>query len=127
MVFVDQAAEPVAATEPIEREHYARAPTFRWMRDEGWPLAKRACGRCSLIVDRARDHDVLQMPATDDQQPVKAFAAQAADPALGVRPGERAGALITQTPSDPKTSSKSSVKLAVAVNGHESRSSTLPS
>jgi hypothetical protein len=38
---------------------------------------------------RVSDHHALEVAAADDQQPVEAFAAEAADPALGMRPRPR--------------------------------------
>jgi hypothetical protein len=49
LVFVDQAAKPVAATEPVQREELTLGWfAGRWMLGEGgrWPSDR--CGRCSL-------------------------------------------------------------------------------
>ena len=42
-----------------------------------------------VVVQRVGREDVLEVAAADDQDPVEAFAAHAADPALGVRPRPR--------------------------------------
>jgi hypothetical protein len=52
LVFVDQAAEPVAATEPVERENVALGSfAERWRLGERWVLAQRAV-RPMLVVGR---------------------------------------------------------------------------
>ena len=83
---MDQAAESVAATEPIEWTNLARgSPVGCWGLGERRPLAERAVRAMLVVVERVSSHDVLEVPAADDQQPVEAFAAQTPDPALGVR------------------------------------------
>ena len=86
---MDQATEPIAATDPVEREHFAPASSFRWVLGERRSLTKRAVRPMLVVVDRISGHDAFQMPATEDQQPVETFASQPADPALGVRPCPR--------------------------------------
>src|SRR6266498_3683589 len=59
----------------------------------------------SGVVQRADAEDMLEMTATDDQQPVEALAAHAADPALGVRsrprrPHRRLLLLLRATPEN---------------------------
>jgi hypothetical protein len=52
LVFVDQAAEPVATTEPIEREELALGWFVgRWRLRERWPLTERPM-RAMLVVGR---------------------------------------------------------------------------
>ena len=83
---MDQAAEPITATEPIEPEHFARGSLLRCCGcDERRPLPKRAVRPVLVVMRGVGGHDAFEVAAADDQQPVEAFAAQAADPALGVR------------------------------------------
>jgi hypothetical protein len=78
LVFVDQAAESVAATEPIEWEHLAWGSLVGCC---GWgerrPLAERAVRPVLVVVDRVDRHNPFKMAATDDQQPVETFATEA--------------------------------------------------
>ena len=83
---MDQAAEPITATEPIEPDHLARGSLLRCCGcDERRPLPKRAVRPVLVVMRGVGGHDAFQVGTTNDQQPVEAFAAQAADPALGVR------------------------------------------
>jgi hypothetical protein len=61
---VDQSAEPFAATEPIEREDFARA-LFRvwWRRGERRSLAKRAVRSMLVVVQRVGGHDAFEVLA----------------------------------------------------------------
>src|SRR6266542_3758144 len=85
-VFAQQSAEPVATAEAIELQQlFARGWfVYRWLR-EGWLLVERAVLPVRVVVQRVDAEDMLEMTAADDQQPVEALAAHAADPALGVR------------------------------------------
>ena len=60
---MDQATEPIAATDPVEREHFARASSFRWVLGERRSLTKRAVRPMLVIVNRISGHDAFQMPA----------------------------------------------------------------
>ena len=84
-VFVKQSAEPVATAEAIELQQlFARGWfVYRWLR-EGWLLVERAVLPVRVVVQRVDAEDMLEMTAADDQQPVEALTAHAADPALGV-------------------------------------------
>jgi hypothetical protein len=70
------------------------------------------CGRCALKPD-ARDEHMAEVATAEDQQPVEALAADAANPALRVRSRfpRPHGRLIPRMPSERKTSSKSRVNL----------------
>src|SRR6266545_2604365 len=85
-VFVDQAAEQVAATDAIECDHVgARSLVARRRLVEGWSLRECAVRPVLVVMrDVGREH-VLKVAAAEDQEPVEALAANAADQALGMR------------------------------------------
>jgi hypothetical protein len=113
-VFVQQSSEPVATAEATELRRFAVRCRFvyRWWFRERWLLVERPV-RPVRVVQRVGAEDMLEMTAADDQQPVEAFAAHAADSALACARARGActGALITPMPSERKTSSKSRVNL----------------
>ena len=53
---------------------------------ERWPLREGAMRSVFVVVRDVGRENVLEVAATEDQDPVEAFAACAADPAFGVRP-----------------------------------------
>jgi len=72
---VDQAAEPVAATEPVEQNELARRWFVgRWRQGEWRSLPERAVRPVLVVVQRVGGHNVLDV-AAEDQQPVEALAA----------------------------------------------------
>jgi hypothetical protein len=80
---VDKSAEPFPATDPIEREDFARTLFLVWWRrGERRSLAKRAVRSMLVVVQRIGGHYAFEMPAAQDQQPVETLAAKAANPAL---------------------------------------------
>jgi hypothetical protein len=95
LVFVDEAAESVPATEPIERDGFARSSIGCWRRlGERRPLLERAVRPVLVVMRCVRGDDAFEVAASEDQQPVEAFAAEAPDPALGMAlaPAAPAGA-----------------------------------
>ena len=87
MIFVDQAAEPVTAPQQTELDHITRGQVVvrKWL-GERRPLAERAVRPVLVVMRAVGGHDAFEVAAADDQQPVETLAAQAADPAPGVRP-----------------------------------------
>jgi len=86
-VFVEQAAELIAAPQAIKRNRLIGQRRFayrRWLR-ERWALAERAVRPVRVVVRRVDVDDALELAAAEDQQPVEALAAQAPDPAFCVR------------------------------------------
>ena len=86
-VFVEQAAEPVATAQAIKRNRLIGQHRFadrRWLRERR-ALAERAVRPVRVVVPRVDLDDALELAAAEDQQPVETLAAQAPDPALGVR------------------------------------------
>ena len=85
LVFVDQSAEQVAAADTIEA-----ADIGRWLLATQPPCTcRRQLRECAVrpmlvVVPRVRREDVVEVAATDDEQPVEALAAGGPDPALGV-------------------------------------------
>jgi hypothetical protein len=77
---VDQSAEGVAAPNVGRRPALGR----RRLR-ERWALLERAVRTVFVVVADVGTHDLLELAAADDQDPVEAFAPQASHPALGVR------------------------------------------
>ena len=78
---MDQPAESITPTEPIEPEHLARDLLVGWC---GWrerrPLPERAVGPVLVVVQRVGGHDALELSAADDQQSVEAFTTHAPGP-----------------------------------------------
>jgi hypothetical protein len=103
---MQQSAEQVATTDAVtwQLTHRRRSANRRRL-GERRLLAERAVRPVRVVVHRVDVNDALEVAAAEDQQPVKALAPQACDPALRVRPRPRCphGALITQMPSERKT------------------------
>jgi hypothetical protein len=87
LVFVDQAAEQVTAADTIEVDHVSEGLLVERRRlAERRPLSQRAVRAVLVVVRRVGREDVVEVTTADDQEPVEALAADAADPTLGVRP-----------------------------------------
>jgi len=56
----------------------------RRQRAERWPLVECALRPMLAVMPDVCDEDVMEVAAAEDQDPVEALAAHAADPALGV-------------------------------------------
>ena len=85
---MDQAAEPVVAADPIERDDVRLAFVIGiWALLGWWSLVKCPVGPVLVVVERVVGEDAFELAAAEDEQPVEAFATQGPDPALGVRPG----------------------------------------
>jgi hypothetical protein len=85
-VFADQPAEQVMATDAIGFDHVGRCLLVtRRQLAERWPLPERAVRSVLVVMPDVGRDDVLEVAAAKNQEPVEAFAADAADPALGVR------------------------------------------
>ena len=69
---------------------------------------ERAVRPVSIVVGGVEAEHVLEVAAVDDQDPVEAFAAEGADPTLGIgfAFGARIGVRMILMPSLRKTSSK---------------------
>ena len=81
LVFVDESAEQVAATDMIELDHVGRNSLLGGRRlVERWPLREGAVWPVRVVVPRVGLEDLMEVTASEDQQPVEAFAADAADP-----------------------------------------------
>ena len=90
---MDQAAKEVTAADPAEVDHFGHRSLAAGRLAERWPLPEGAVRPVLVMVLGVARENVLQVPAADDQEPVQAFAADASDPALGVRaPTHPAGA-----------------------------------
>jgi hypothetical protein len=114
LALADQPAEQVTAADVIEIDHLNHRALVAGRRfAERRPLRECAVWPVLVVMGDVGREGVLEVAAAEDQQAVEAFAADAADPALGVRSrlGARTGALITRMPSERKTSSKSRVNL----------------
>lgn len=89
-VLVDQPAEPVASTDAIVvdggRGFWLGARRHRL---EGRPLLECAVQPVLVEALDVGREDAFEVMAADDQDPVEAFTADAADPTLGVRPRVR--------------------------------------
>jgi hypothetical protein len=86
LVFVDQAAEQVAAADAIKIDQFGRgsfAPRRRLT--ERRPLPEGAVRAMFVVVPRVARENALQVAAADDQEPVEAFPTDASDPTLGMR------------------------------------------
>src|SRR5262249_35904895 len=55
-------------------------------RAQWWPLGECAMRPVVVVVRHIRREDMLEMAAAEDEEPVKTLSADAANPALGVRP-----------------------------------------
>jgi hypothetical protein len=91
VVFVQQAAEPVATAHVIELQQFVARRRFvyrRWFRERR-PLVERAVRPVSVVVPRVDVNHAFEVGAAKDQQPVETFAARAFNPALGVRTRSR--------------------------------------
>jgi hypothetical protein len=77
---MEHAAEAVKAADPVRRRPLGWRPGGRWA------LLERAVRTVLVVMADAGAHNLLQVAPTKDQGPVEAFASQASDPALGVRP-----------------------------------------
>src|SRR6266536_3970592 len=99
----------------IELDHVGPYSVFDRRRlVERWPLREGAVRSVFVVVRDVGRENVVEVAATEDQDPVEAFAACAADPAFGVRPCCRRphGRFDeTRMPSERKTSSNSHVNL----------------
>jgi ABC-type uncharacterized transport system ATPase subunit len=81
LVLVDQPAEQVTTPQAIELDHVGE-----WLLvSERRPLPERPVRPMLVEMPDIRDEHVLEVTATEDQQPVEALPANASDPALGVR------------------------------------------
>jgi hypothetical protein len=85
-VFVDQAAEQVAAADQAKVDHLGHRGLAAGRLVERRPLPERAVRPVLVVVPRIARENVLQVPAADDQDPVEAFPTDASDPTLGMRP-----------------------------------------
>ena len=102
---MQQPAEPVAAAEAIklqQQEVARRRHVYRRRLRERRPLVERAVRPVSVVVLRVDVNDALEVATAENQQPVETFAAQAFDPALGVRtrprrPHRLSGVLLRMT------------------------------
>src|SRR6266540_520522 len=71
----------------IELDHVGPYSLFDRRRlVERWPLREGAVRSVFVVVRDVGRENVVEVAATEDQDPVEAFAACAADPAFGVRP-----------------------------------------
>jgi uncharacterized membrane protein YgcG len=88
---MQQPAEPVASVEAIELQQLIPTRRFVYRRRlrERRPLGERAVRPVFVVVLGIDADDALEVAAAEDQQPVEALAAQAFDPALGVRTRSR--------------------------------------
>jgi hypothetical protein len=114
LVFVDQAAEQVAAADAIKIDQFGRgsfAPRQRLT--ERRPLPEGAVRAMFVVVPRVARENALQVAAADDQEPVEAFrrTRPIQRSACARAFGARTGALMTWIPSERKTSSNSRVNL----------------
>jgi len=85
-VLVEQTAEPVATAEAIELQLFCarcRCSYRRWLRERR-PLAERAVGPVLVVMRRVDVDDAVEVAPAEDEQPVKAFAPETADPTLGM-------------------------------------------
>ena len=85
LVFVDQPAEQVTAADPAEVDHVASCLLVDRQLAERRLLPERAVRPMLVVMPRVGREDVVEVAAADDQEPLEAFAADASDPALGVR------------------------------------------
>jgi hypothetical protein len=73
---VDEAAEPVAATEPVECETFAPGwLADRWRLSERRSLPERAVRPVLVVMLRIVVYDDFELAAAKDQQPVETFPA----------------------------------------------------
>ena len=87
LILVDQPAESVAAVDLIDFASAGDRFLFAWRHvAEGRTLRECAVWPVRVVVLRVRLEDLVEVTASEDQDPVEAFAADAADPAFGVRP-----------------------------------------
>ena len=82
---MDQPAEQVTAADPAEVDHVASCLLVDRQLAERRLLPERAVRPMLVVMPRVGREDVVEVAAADDQEPVEAFAADASDPALGVR------------------------------------------
>src|SRR5438094_6932940 len=82
VVFVDQAAEEVTASELRMRWYSQRRRAAAY--PFGWPKCERAVRPMPLVMTGVDAKHVLELAAAEDEQPVEALATHNADPALGV-------------------------------------------
>src|SRR4051812_37225056 len=83
LVFVEQSAEEVAPSDVMRAEgrcgrRIGSAAAIRWSQVE------RSVGTLMVEVADVDAEDVFELAATEDQEPVEALPAHAADPAFGV-------------------------------------------
>ena len=83
---MDESAEHVSTANAIKLDYLGkRLVVSRRRHAQRWPLLKRAMRPVPVVVHHVRGEHVLKVAATNDQDPVEALAADAADPALGMR------------------------------------------
>lgn len=74
----------------LQRSSSVTYLSLRWNSPRGMHLfdlvGAARCGRVRVVVPRVGLEDLVEVTASEDQQSVEAFAADAADPAFGVRP-----------------------------------------
>jgi hypothetical protein len=84
---VDQPAEEVSTAKTIELDHLGdRWLAARRRRTERRPLCECTVRSVLVVMRHVRGKDVLEAGAANDEDPIEALAADAADPAFGVRP-----------------------------------------
>ena len=81
-VFVDQSAESVASVELVCWFRIDEVWARSWCR---WCQSESTVRPVGVVVVDVDAHDMLELSATDDQEPVEAVAADGADPAFGER------------------------------------------
>src|SRR5262249_20033139 len=114
LVFVDQSAEQAASPDAIEINDVSNLPPVARRRHrERRQLTEWAVRPVLVVMGDVRGEDVVEVSTTDDQQPIEALAACAADPAFRVRSYSRRPhrRLITRMPCERKTSSNSPANL----------------
>ena len=80
---MDQPAEQVTAADTLDVDRVADCLLLdRRSRAERSPLSERAVRAMLVVLRPVAREDVAEVTTTDDQEPVEAFAADAADPAL---------------------------------------------
>jgi len=83
---VDQAAEQVTAADTIEVNHVSEdLPPERRRLAERRPLPQRTVRAVLVVMRRVGRENVAEVTTANDEEPVEALAAGAADPTLGAR------------------------------------------
>jgi hypothetical protein len=117
-VFVDEAAEALAALELADRSWVDEVETRRWCGRFQFERAVRPVGVVVLDVDAQH---TLALSSARDQQPIEAVAADRADPAFGE--GVRVGCPIPGADDldalGPEDFVERAAELAVAVPDQE--------